>query len=86
MGRYESRSGKKGEVNPGSLRALIGIRYAKWTPVQAPIRKVSQTGLFCQTDDFIDAPKLGQILRFRKDLEHKVITFGCAAGTRLSAF
>jgi hypothetical protein len=58
-GEYEYRFGKKGDVNPGLLRVPIGILYAKWSPVRAPIRKVSQTGIFCQTDDYIDPPKGG---------------------------
>ncbi len=85
-GEYEYRFGKKGDVNPGLLRVPIGILYAKWSPVRAPILKVSHTGIFCQTDDYIDPQKVGQISRLWIDLAERVIRLGNAAGTRLCAF
>jgi hypothetical protein len=58
-GEYEYRFGTKGDANPGLLRVPIGIGGAQRSPVRAPIRKVPYTGIFCQTDDYIDPPKLG---------------------------
>jgi hypothetical protein len=52
-------TGTKGDVNPGLLRVPIGIGGAQRSPVRAPIRKVPYMGIFCQTDDYIDPPKLG---------------------------
>ena len=47
------------DVNPGSFRAQISVRHVKGCPLWAPIREVVNSGVFCQTADFILPPKLG---------------------------